>query len=200
MWFGRGGDRQRPSCWKVGVARAECLHGTWVDALSRGVASDAHGSTGKPEQAFQRTESVLPVQGIALYPGRAPFWPPRGARRNLRMRYRLIWAVAKRRAHQSCIDPASWADPCWRLPDGRARSRRKVLRLYRHPTAEARSPPARSARFPHPVQVSQRGVRAAAVKACLVILEAGVFIRTTQHAREGLCSEDFRENHSSRMK
>ena len=31
-------------------------------------------------------------------------------------------------------------------------------------------------------------------------LEAGVFIRTTQHAREGLCSEDFRENHSSRMK
>ena len=73
------------------------------------------------------------------------------------------------RPTQSCTDPRSGAEPCAALWEGRARSRRKVLRLYRHPTAEARSPPARSARFPHPVQVSQRGVRAAAVKACLVI-------------------------------
>ena len=47
-----------------------------------------------------------------------------------------------------------------------------MLRLYRDPTAEARSPAARSACFPHPVQMSQRGVRAAAVKACLVITTA----------------------------
>ena len=31
-------------------------------ALSRGVASDTHGSTGKPEPAFQSAESALPVQ------------------------------------------------------------------------------------------------------------------------------------------
>ena len=47
--------------------------------------------------------------------------------------------------------------------------RRKVLRLYRDPTDEARSPPARSACFPHPVQMSQRGVRAAVQKAHLVV-------------------------------
>ena len=57
-----GGGKQRPSRWKLAIVHAERLHGTWVDALSRGVASDAHGSTGKPKQAFQRTESVLPVQ------------------------------------------------------------------------------------------------------------------------------------------
>ena len=51
-----------------------------------------------------------------------------------------------------------------------APERQKVLRLDRDPTAEARSPPARSAcSFSHPVQMSQRGVRAAAAKACLVI-------------------------------
>ena len=59
--MGRGG-RQRPSCGKVGVPRAECLHGTWVDALSRGAASDVPGSTGKPEPAFQSVESELLVQ------------------------------------------------------------------------------------------------------------------------------------------
>eukprot|EP00964_Phaeocystis_antarctica_P164197 scaffold141827_cov133-Phaeocystis_antarctica.AAC.1 len=62
MGFGGGGGRQRPSSGKVGVARAECLHGTWVDALSRGTASDVPGSTGKPEPAFQSAESTLPVQ------------------------------------------------------------------------------------------------------------------------------------------
>ena len=40
--FWGGGDRQRPPSSKVGVAHAECLNGTWVNALSRGVASDAH--------------------------------------------------------------------------------------------------------------------------------------------------------------
>ena len=44
-----------------------------------------------------------------------------------------------------------------------------MLRLYRDPTAEARSPAARSACFPHPVQMSQRGVRAAVQKAHLVV-------------------------------
>jgi len=41
--------RQRPSSRKVGVAHAERLHGTWVGALGRGTAYDAHESTGKPE-------------------------------------------------------------------------------------------------------------------------------------------------------
>ena len=52
---------------------------------------------------------------IALNPGRAPFWPPRGARRNLRMCFRLIRAVSTRLAHQSYIDLAFCAQPCWRL-------------------------------------------------------------------------------------
>eukprot|EP00964_Phaeocystis_antarctica_P069816 scaffold42462_cov58-Phaeocystis_antarctica.AAC.4 len=59
MGFWGGGGRQRPSSRKVGVARAGRLHGTWENALSRGVASDAHESTGKPEQAFQSAESAL---------------------------------------------------------------------------------------------------------------------------------------------
>jgi hypothetical protein len=42
-------------------ALAEHLHGTWVNALSRGAASDAHASTGKTEPAFQSAESALPV-------------------------------------------------------------------------------------------------------------------------------------------
>ena len=44
--------------------------------------------------------------------------------------------------------------------------RRKVLRRDRVSGDEARSPPARSVRFPHPVPMSSRGVRAAAKKVC----------------------------------
>ena len=66
---------------------------------------DAHRSTRNPNRPSSAPRAYSPCR-IALYPGRAPFWPPRGARRNLRMRYRLIRAVAKRRAHQSCIDTA----------------------------------------------------------------------------------------------
>ena len=47
--------------------------------------------------------------------------------------------------------------------------RRKVLRPDRVSGDEARSPPARSACFPHPVRTSQRGVRAAAEKVYLEI-------------------------------
>ena len=36
VWFWIGGDRQRPSSRKVGVARAGRLYGTWANALSRG--------------------------------------------------------------------------------------------------------------------------------------------------------------------
>ena len=62
MGFWEGGGKQRPSRWKLAIAHAECLHGPWVDALSRGAASDVPGSTGKPEPAFQSAESTLPVQ------------------------------------------------------------------------------------------------------------------------------------------
>jgi len=62
MGFGEGGGKQRPSSRKVGVARAGRLHGTRVNAFSRGVASGARGSTGKPEQVLQHTECVLLVQ------------------------------------------------------------------------------------------------------------------------------------------
>ena len=62
MWFWGGGGRQRPFSRKVGVAHAERLHGTWVGALSRGTASDAHESTGTPEQVVQQAESAFPAQ------------------------------------------------------------------------------------------------------------------------------------------
>ena len=62
VWFWRGGGKQRPSSWKVGVGHAERRPSTWVGALSRGAASDAHESTRKPEPAFQSVESTLLVQ------------------------------------------------------------------------------------------------------------------------------------------
>jgi hypothetical protein len=62
---------------------------------------------------------------IALNPWRAPFWPPRCARRNLRMCFRLIRPVSTRRATQSCIDPAFWAEPFWRPGASHARSKAK---------------------------------------------------------------------------
>ena len=35
---------------------------TWVTALGKGAASDAHGPTGKPEPTFQSAGPELPVQ------------------------------------------------------------------------------------------------------------------------------------------
>jgi len=49
----------------------------------------------------------------------------RGARRNLRMCFRLIQAVSTRRATQSCIDPAFWAEPFWRPGARHTRSKTK---------------------------------------------------------------------------
>jgi len=106
MGFGGGGGKQRPSSGKVGVGHAERRLSTWVGDLSRGAASDVPGSIGKPEPAFQSAESALPVQNRPN-PGRLPFWPPRGARRKLGVRFRLIRAVSTRRATQSCTDPRS---------------------------------------------------------------------------------------------
>ena len=114
-WFWRGGGKQRPSYWKVGVGHSERRPSTWVGALSRAMASDVPGSAGKPEQVLQRAESVLPVQNRPIS-GRAPFWPTQGARRNLGVCVRLIRAVATRRACQSYTDRAFWAEPFWRLP------------------------------------------------------------------------------------
>jgi len=48
--------------WRSAIAHAERRPSTWVGALSRGAASDAHESTGKPEPAFQSVESELLVQ------------------------------------------------------------------------------------------------------------------------------------------
>ena len=76
---------------------------------------------GNQNRSFSTPRAHSPCK-IALYPGHAPFWVRRGARRNLGVRFRLIRAVSTRRTTQSCIDPAFWAEQCWRLPDGRARS------------------------------------------------------------------------------
>ena len=109
---------------------------------------DAHRSTRNPNRPSSAPRAYSPCR-IALYPGRAPFWPPRGARRNLRMRYRLIRAVAKRRAHQSCIDRYGvlgrtvFAPPGW----PRALEGESVLRPDRPPKANVRSPPDQMACF-----------------------------------------------------
>ena len=67
MGFWEGGGKQRPPRWKLAIAHAERLRGTWVNALSRGAASDVPGSTRKPEPAFQSAESALPVQNRPIY-------------------------------------------------------------------------------------------------------------------------------------
>ena len=96
---------------------------------------------GNQNRSFSTPRAHSPCK-IALYPGHAPFWVRRGARRNLGVRFRLIRAVSTRRTTQSCIDPASWTEPCWRLPRMAARARtREVLRPTRVPVDEARSPP-----------------------------------------------------------
>ena len=79
---------------------------------------DSSGNQNRPSRA-PRAHSPCK---IATYPGRGPFWPPRGARRNLGLRFRLIRAVSARRATQSCTDPRSGAEPCAALWEGRARS------------------------------------------------------------------------------
>ena len=63
----------------------------------------------------ERAESALPVQNRPISGACAVLGPPRGARRDPGVRFRLIRAVATQRATQSCIDPASWTEPCWRL-------------------------------------------------------------------------------------
>ena len=102
---------------------------------------------GKPEPAFQSAESELPVQDRPISGACAVLGPttPRGARRNLGVRFRLVRAVGHTAGppvmYQSCIlgrtvlAPPGW--PC-ALP-----RRRKVLRPDRDLAAEARSPPAR---------------------------------------------------------
>ena len=77
---------------------------------------------GNQNRSFSTPRAHSPCK-IALYPGHAPFWVRRGARWNLGLRFRLIQAVSTRRTTQSCIDPAFWAEQCWRLRDGRARSK-----------------------------------------------------------------------------
>ena len=90
MGFWEGGGKQRPSLWKLAIAHAERLHGTWVNTLSRRAASDAHGSTGKPEPAFQSAESEL-LQQDRPSAGRAPFSVSQGGWRNPGVRPRVIW-------------------------------------------------------------------------------------------------------------
>jgi hypothetical protein len=126
-----------------------------------------------PEPAFRAPERTSPCR-ITYTRGRAPFWPPRGARRNLGARFRLIRAVSTWLTHQSCIDLAfcvhSVPNRVGASGAGHARSKGKVVRPDRVSGNEARwSPPARVACFPHPVQMSSRGVRAAAGKVCLEV-------------------------------
>ena len=66
---------------------------------------------------------------ITLNPGRVPFWPTRGARRNLRMRFRLIRAVSTRLAHHATSRVSIWHSVPNRVGTpgaGDARSKPKV--------------------------------------------------------------------------
>ena len=78
---------------------------------------------------------------IALYPGHAPFWARRRARRNLGVHFRLIRAVSTRRAGQSCTDPRSEPNRVGASPMAARARTREVLRPDRGPAVEARSPP-----------------------------------------------------------
>jgi len=78
---------------------------------------------------------------IALYPGHAPFFDRRRARRNLGVRFRLIRAVSTRRAGQSCTDPRSEPNRVGASPMAARARTREVLRPDRGPAVEARSPP-----------------------------------------------------------
>ena len=96
---------------------------------------------------FQSAEraSTLPVRtqdrALPIYPGRAPFWARRDARRNLGVRVRLIRAVSTRRTTQSCIDPAFFLGRTDRVGASGDRRRRKVLRPDCPPKSNARSSP-----------------------------------------------------------
>ena len=94
---------------------------------------------GNQNRSFSALRAHSPCR-IAPNPGRAPFWPPRGARRDPGVNSRPIRAVSTRRTAQSCIDPAFWAEPCWRLPDGRARSK-AIGAPTRSPTQGQRAVP-----------------------------------------------------------
>ena len=61
---------------------------------------------GNQNRSFSTPRAHSPCK-IALYPGHAPFFDRRRARRNLGVRFRLIRAVSTRRARQSCTDPRS---------------------------------------------------------------------------------------------
>ena len=52
---------------------------------------------GIQNRPFRAQRAYTSPRRITLYPRRAPFWDPRGARRNLGVRFRLIRAVATRR-------------------------------------------------------------------------------------------------------
>ena len=161
----------------TGIQLYRCMKRTWnfttvyarspapfaVPTLS--MRTDLQGNPNRPSSA---PRAYSPCR-IALYPGRAPFWPPRGARRNLRMRYRLIWAVAKRRAHQSCIDRRSGPNRVGASRMAARARRRKVLRPDRPPKANARSPPDQMACFSSPAPGWLLGSRTVVLLALLVV-------------------------------
>eukprot|EP00964_Phaeocystis_antarctica_P123736 scaffold87439_cov54-Phaeocystis_antarctica.AAC.1 len=107
------------------------------------------GSQNPPFRASRAHSSCK----IAPYPGRAPFWPPRGARRNLGVRVRLIRAVSTRRTTHSRVSIRRSRPNRVGASRMAMRARtRKVLRPDRNIAAEARS----SARRPRcPVVCSQ---------------------------------------------
>ena len=134
------------------------------------------GSQNPPFRASRAHSSCK----IAPYPGRALFWPPRGARWNLGVRFRLIRAVSTRRTTQSCIDPAFWAEQCWAVGASRmaARARtREVLRPDRPLKANARSPPGQMACLSSPVSRRRLGSRTAVLLALLVVYNDDILLR-----------------------
>jgi hypothetical protein len=124
MGFGEGGGKQRlrSGSWPLRTPSASMALGrTPLVGAPPPMCTHLPGRQNRSSRA-PRAHSPC---WIALNPGRAPFWPPRGARRNLRMCFRLIRAVSTRLATQSCIDPAFWAERFWRPGARHARSKTK---------------------------------------------------------------------------
>jgi hypothetical protein len=104
--------------WKLAIARAERRPSTWVGWASWvGVRAPMHTDLPRKQNwPFRAPRANSSRAGSpSLYPGGHRSGPHRGVRRDPGVRHsRLIRAVSTRRATQSCIDPAFWAEPFWR--------------------------------------------------------------------------------------
>ena len=169
MGFWEVGGKQRPSRWKLAIARAECLHGIWVGALGRGTASDAHESTGKSEQVLQHAESALPVQNRPISGGVRRSGPDEVLGGILACALGQFGPSPHGELPSRVSIRRSGPNRCWRLRGWPCARWRKELRADRDPTANARSPPDQMDCFSSPAPRWLLGLRNVVLLALLAV-------------------------------